>query len=110
MRKMAFAKIYTLDSDGLVGHDLEIGQVYRARAGGYGIIVIEDTMAPIKEKPIDTYRDDDLVIVLNPNNLYEVAGTHKDALADTTTLHPTLVIRPVQLPNVGVRILLGIPQ
>lgn len=108
--QMAIANINTLDSDGMVAHELEVGQVYLARAGGYGIIVIEDTMTPIKEKPLDTFPDNDLVIVMNPLNLYEVAPSHQSPLAATTAFHPTLTLRPVQLPNRAIHILVGIPS
>lgn len=107
---MATATFYTLDSDGLVSHQVETGTTYQARAGGYGIIVIEDTMAPVRDNPLDTYQDNDLAIVMNPANRLDVAATHRDALTDSTAFHPILIIRPVLLPNVGVRIIVSLPS
>lgn len=107
---MAIANIYTQDENGLLPHDLQTGQVYSARSGGYGIIVIEDTMAPVIGKPIGTFKDGDLVVLIDPINRYEVAPSHLDPLAATTRYHTELLLRPVVLPVVGLQILVSTPS
>lgn len=106
---MAIATVYTFDTNGLVAHELETGLILQAQVGGYGIIVIEDTMAPVQEKPLGTYRDDDLAIVLNPTTLNTLAATQLDNLANASNFQPILILRPVQVPKVGVRIAVSIP-
>ncbi len=107
---MAIANIYTHDYRGLVPHELQTGLTYRAKAGGYGIIVIEDTMIPIVGKPIGTFKDADLVIMGEPVNLYEVAPSRLDPLTPTARYRPELILRPVDLPVVGVQIIVCLPS
>lgn len=106
---MAIANIYTQDDNGLLTHELQTGQVYSARSGGYGIIVIEDTMSPVIGRPIGTFKDGDLVVLLAPVNRYEVAPSHLAPLAPTTQYHTELLLRPVDLPVVGVQIIVSTP-
>lgn len=93
---MAKVKLYTNDDSGLVQTEIETGHQYRARVGGYGIIVIEDTMAPIQDTPIATFPDDDLAVLISYDR---VAVGHVDTLTPTTEYFEVLTLRAVQLPQ-----------
>jgi hypothetical protein len=106
---MAIANFYTYDHSGLVAHQRQTGQTYRVSAGGYGIIVIEDTMAPVVGRPLGTFNDGDLVIMMDPVNRVNVAPSHLDPLEATARFRRELLLRPVDLPGVGVQIVVCLP-
>lgn len=106
---MARVKFYcnNTDGSGLVETEIETGHQYRARVGGYGIIVIEDTMSVVQDTPIATFPDDELAVLISYD---ELAAGNVNTLTPTTEYFQLLTLRAVQLPQLRtLHIIVGRP-
>jgi hypothetical protein len=106
---MAIAKIFVQNGSDFVAMEIDMGRQYSARMGGYGIIVIEDTMTPVSNKPVDSFKDGNLAIIFDPVTQYGVAACQAKSSKRTTSFVSELIITAIKSSESDIKIIVGTP-